>query len=398
MADYNFITETGVIIPDTLSILLQVQNEYKAILGANLDVSPQTIQGAYINAETLQRVGVLANNAQLANQINPNLSGGVFLDAVLGITGGSRQASTFSTINNVVLSGVPNTPVPAGSQAGNSVNGSTWQLETAVNLGPTGSITATFQAVESGEITCDVGQLNQVVSGVLGWETVNNTEVATIGESTQTDEETRNYRKETLAVNAFSYSEAIFTAIRTTSGVNSLSFRENIKSTTETIDGVLMAPKSIYACVDGGVDEDVALALVDKKGGGPDFNGTVTVQITDPFSSQIFDVKFDRPDNVQIFARVTASVDSSLQDPADVIRNSIVEYADGLLSNEPGFVVGGDVSPFELAGAVNQREPSIFVSNCEISLDGLSYTQSTLSIEIFQKAIITQANIQVIFT
>ena len=84
MADYIYIVQSGVILPDTAVVLGQVQAEYKLVFSANLNVAPTTPQGMLINLETLGRVAVLANNAQLANQINPNEAGGVFLDAASG--------------------------------------------------------------------------------------------------------------------------------------------------------------------------------------------------------------------------------------------------------------------------------------------------------------------------
>ena len=82
---YDYVATTGVIVPDTAVIQTQVQDEYLAAFGSDLNISPSTPQGILITTETLARSSVADNNATLANQINPNESGGIFLDALLAL-------------------------------------------------------------------------------------------------------------------------------------------------------------------------------------------------------------------------------------------------------------------------------------------------------------------------
>src|SRR6478752_8892109 len=114
MADFDYVTTTGTIVPDTSTLLADVQDEYGAALGADIVVDPNTPQGAMITAEVIARTAVLSNNALVANQINPNLAGGVFLDAIWQLTGGQRLAATRSVVPGVELSGLPGTIIPAG--------------------------------------------------------------------------------------------------------------------------------------------------------------------------------------------------------------------------------------------------------------------------------------------
>ena len=70
-----------------------------------------------IAAETLARTEVVNNNAALANQINPNNAGGVFLDAILALTGMQRSSATQTLVTNVTLTGVAGTVISAGTLA-----------------------------------------------------------------------------------------------------------------------------------------------------------------------------------------------------------------------------------------------------------------------------------------
>ena len=55
MADYQYLTVQGVIVPDTSDILTGVQTEYTDVFGADLVLSPDTPQGVLITAEALRK-------------------------------------------------------------------------------------------------------------------------------------------------------------------------------------------------------------------------------------------------------------------------------------------------------------------------------------------------------
>lgn len=375
MANYQYIDSTGVIVPDTADTLSAVETEYRAAFGTDLVVTPDTPQGVLINAEALARDAVIRNNADLANQINPNLAGGVFLDAICALTGLQRIAATRSSVT-AALTGVAGTVIPAGSQAQTGA-GDVFFSASDVTLDGSGLGSAVFYSQEYGAIACGVSDLSQIITGIIGWETITNSAAAVLGAAVQTDQSLRALRRNTLALQGISLGEAVTSALYAVEGVKSLAFRENTAATTQTIDGVSMVAHSIWVCVDGGTDADVAAALLENKTVGAAWNGAETVSVVDPYSGQTYDVKFDRPTEVTINVRVTIRSGTSLTDPVSAVKNSIVAYSDGLIGDESGFTVGNDVSPFELAGAVNQQNPSIFVKLVEISDDGGSTWQST---------------------
>ena len=85
---YEYLTESGVIVPDTADTRNEVVSEWRNALGQDLITDDETPQGLLINAETIARQEVARNNANIANQINPDLAEGVFLDAIWALTGG----------------------------------------------------------------------------------------------------------------------------------------------------------------------------------------------------------------------------------------------------------------------------------------------------------------------
>jgi len=396
MADYQYIDTTGVIVPDTATIQSEVEGEYKAVFGQDLVVTPNTPQGVLITAEVAARSNVVRNNAALANQINPNLAGGVFLDAIWALTGGQRLAATRSTIPGVHLVGLPGTVIPAGSQASLS-DGTLFASVSPVTLDGGGNGYVEFQAVEAGPIAANVDTLTQIVTAVLGWDSVTNPTAATVGRAEESDLASRQRRKNTLGLQNVALPIAITSGLYDTDGVRSLSFRENTADTTQTIDGVSMVAHSIFVCVDGGTDAAVAAALLEHKSLGCAWNGSTTVNVTEPASGQVYPVKFSRPTPVPVQARVTVRNGSSLVDVPAAVRQAILDYAAGKIEGEPGFVVGGSVSAFELAGAVNREAPGVYVQLCEISLASSTVWQTgEIAIGITEIATISDATIQVI--
>lgn len=393
MADYEYITDTGVIVPDTGETLQEVQDEFKLAFGNNLDVSPETPQGVLITAEVIARDAVVRNNAALANQINPNLAGGIFLDAICALTGLERDKATKTTVIATVA-GVDGTVIPEGARA-STLNNDVFEATSTVTI-TGGSVNIPFQSVVDGPVPCAAGALNQVVDGIIGWDSITNASDATLGTNEQSDQSLRNLRKLTLAIQGVGLPEAIISALYVVPNVKSLSFRENITSSTATIDGIELVAHSIYVCVDGGTDLDVATALLNNKSLGANWNGSEEIEVVEPFSDQTYIVKFDRPTPVPIAVRAYVKSNTSLVDPVTATKEAIMLYANGEMEGERGLVVGGPVSSFELAGAVNRLYAGIYVQKLETSDDaGSTWSSNEIPIALDQLATLLISDIEV---
>ena len=296
---------------------------------------------------------------------------------------------------SATLTGVATTIVPAGSLAA-TTTGDQFRLITAVTIGAGGNVTGNFESVEFGPIAAATGTLTSVVSNVLGWETITNASAATLGIDEQTDASARRERNETLALQSRSGSEAITSRVRAVTGVGSLTFLENSASAPATIEGISMIANSIWACVEGGSNTDIANALQASKTLGTGYNGAIAVFVTDPFSGQTIAVAFDRPTTVNMQIRVTVTNVTNVASPDALIRNILIQYAQGNLVTGAGFVVGADVSPFELAAAVNQGAPSITVNNMEVREVGGVYQSTNFTININQIAALVSGNIDIV--
>ncbi|MFY2842308.1 baseplate J/gp47 family protein [Achromobacter ruhlandii] len=396
MADYSFIVNRGVIVPDTATTRAQVEAEFRAVFGDDMPTDPATPQGLLITRITEERDAVARNNAELANQINPALSGGVFLDSLMALTGGRRRSSVRSLIVGAVLGGVPGTNVPAGSIA-ETEQGEQFELVNTVVLDAAGSAAGNLRALQDGEIIVPAGGLNTVASSVLGWETITNPAAAIPGQREENDVLLRRRRAQTLALQTTSINEAIVSRLYDIEAVRSCYYLENYEDVDQVVDGIPMRKHSIWACVEGGTDMEVAKAIFETKTVGGGYNGAVVVQVPDPVNGRLYEVKFDRPEEVTLLVRVT--VRSSTLDVQQLIPDLVMNYVNGEIDGDVSFVVGSDVSTFEIASAVNQQEPSIFVKKVELSVVGSgTWSADTMVIAPNQIARTQRSSIQVVIS
>jgi len=401
---YDYQNLTGLIVPDATDIKAKIGAEYQDSFSESFDVtSPNTPQGLLINAETEARISVADNNAKLANQINPNFAGGVFLDAIMGLMGSSRIPEANSLVQ-CTLAGIAGTVIPAGSLA-KDTNGNFWELINSVTLPGSGTISGiVFSSVEAGPIVVAVNALNIVVvpnSTGIAWETVTNIASNTFtGFLVQSDAQARQYRINTLYLQGNSLPNAIIAGLYSTNGVGSLSFVENPTGGILVVSGVTMNAHSIYVCVDGGTDIDIASSLTATKSAGCAYtNGASAINVDYlygvPISGQTIAVLFDRPDVIQIAVQVQVILNQPIQNYADTIQDVILKYINGNISQLIGLGVGQSVSPFEISAAIGIEYPGIYVSDLEIkniSAAG-SFVRTEIDIEKWQIAAIQRSDI-----
>ncbi len=395
---YEYVTSTGIIVPDVSDIQQQVNGEWQSVFGADLVTTADTPQGKMITAEVTSRSRVAQMLAQFANMINPNFAGGIFLDAICAFLGLEREAATFTVVPTVAITGQPNTIFQAGQlQAKGATSSLFFSNVAAVQLDSSGNGTVDFQCLTAGPVECPINDLS-IATQVLGWETINNADAGVMGLLQQSDNSLRTLRKQTLALQGLSTVEAITSAIADVAGVQSFAFLENIANTPQTIDGIAMVANSVWACVNGGTSQDIAAALLKSKTIGANWNGAQEVSIVEPASGQTYNVLFDRPTQVGILVRVTMRQGTSTADLSTAVPQAIVDYANGNIAGDPGFVVGQQVSPFDLSGAIYSELPGAFVSKLEVAYAGSSpvYQTTELAIALNQIATITTNQVQVI--
>jgi hypothetical protein len=400
---YDYIVETGVIVPDTSNVLSDVQSETKTAFGQSVSTDPSTYTGAQITGEVTARTSVVKANAKIANQINPNLAGGLFLDALCALLGITRAKATPTQVSNVTLTGIINTNIPAGTRVSIGQGGPVFTLQTGVVLANNGSGGGigygTFVCTTAGPIACASGALNWPVDSILGWETVTNNQagtppsVTTLGTNQESDAQLRTRRNNTLAKQGISTRQAQISDLydlRDSNGnlvVTSVAFLENIASTTQTINGITMVAHSVWACVDGpATAQQIGMSLLQNKTDGAAWNGAQSVAVVDPASGQTYTVHYDIPTYVFIYGAVTAKQGTYTGNLQADAAQAVADYFVGNVDGFSAVGIGQNVSPFEIAAAIVARCPGCIVMGCSIGTAPGSLNPADVTIAQNQRA------------
>ena len=410
MATYDYIDATGVIVPDTSTLQTDVTGEWQTAFGVDIALTPDTPQGVEVVAEVIARSDVLANNALVANQINPNLASGVFLDALCALMGVTRAQNTYTTVPNVTLTASAQsvaTVIPAGSLA-QTAAGDIFYSNASVTIPPTGgTATVGFTAQQPGPVPCAANTLSMQLTQILGWTAINNTEAADFtGALIQSDDSLRTARNNMIYLYGKSSPEAQLSSMYDVPGVLGAQFLENYTNAAATISGITLAAHSIWMCVDGGSPANIGWSLLSNKTDGAGYNGAQSVTVIDPSSMQPYTVNYDIPTDVPLLATVTVSQGTFVGDATLAVNNAVVAYSLGqvnLISNTgesttlPGFALAAEASPFQISAGVMAKCPGLIVTNVQIGLvSGGGIHPTSIAMAINQKASIQSSAVSVV--
>lgn len=397
---YNYINNGSIITVDTSNLIKDVQNEYISVFGESLNLDPSTPQGRLIEIEANSRKGQLEINAMVANQINLKYATGQGLDALGSLYGRNRRVAT-STVTLCYLSGSADTVIPADSQAKTSA-GDVFYTPNSITLDNTGNATAYFYSLEQGEIPCEVNTLTEIVTEVVGWDSINNPAGATIGNNQESDNNFRT-RIEKSKYSGIGLLGDVESALNSLEDIISYYIYNNGENEAITIeDNVTCNAHSVLVIVQGGDDEEIAEALFKTVSAGCGYTAlsgqeTVVNIVKNIGTMQsTYPITFNKPLPVEFICKVTVGANnytgSNLEND---IKNAINNWANNQVAGVDGLILGTDVYAFEIGSAISSQIPEIIIKNVEIALIGGELSNSPITININQIGVITNDNITV---
>jgi hypothetical protein len=368
----NYIfSDNGVIVPDTSEILETVQNEYRAALGQDLSLEPSTPQGRLIDTEVQARQAAINFNATIANVlINIIMSSGSALDAWGANFDVYRNGATSSRVT-VIVGGVPDTVIPAGSQAATE-SGTIWTAESEIIISDNGTAEGVFLCSQTGAVSLGAGELNTIVSGsttgLNGWETITNPVVAELGSAKESD---ASFKSRIL--NSLFSGSALFgnyaSACYKVENVKDVYAFDNPYDRAIQLDNISVKKHGVYVCVEGGNSEDVAYALYSIKSAGANWTGNTTVSVIDKEYNSKNSVTYQIPESVPIKISVDLTTDTnSDSNLTETVQNTIINYASGLYSDYKKLGIRALIAPFTIGSVLNSQIQGINVNKIEVGL------------------------------
>ena len=396
---YEYITGQGVIVPDTSTVLTEIQDMFKEVFGADLDLTATTTQGRLIEMFQRNRTFCIQICALVSNMLNLNRATGFVLDDLGSLFLLERNPATH-TQTSVTMTGVNGTIVPAGTRL-QTTDGDIFQTTQEYIIGTTVNVIA--ESEDFGAIPCPEGTLTVILDRVNGLETVTNG-VPVLGSDLESDKEFRDRIKESLNVNSIAILSSIKSNLLTVDGVKDSYCYDNYTSSSETVDGITVPAHSLLACVEGGDDLAVAKMLYSKKTIGTGYiadteTNAVKKTVIDETYGTPYDVVFMRPITQAIDVKITVSRQGySGADLSSAVKDAVMKWYNGEVDGVDGIKIGKAVSPFEISAAVSDILPDIFVTLVKVGEHGSTTSATTISFGNVHKATLDRNNITVTVT
>ncbi len=258
-------------------------------------------------------------------------------------------------------------------------------------IGAEGYALAVIQAVETGEMyNTPAGTVSMIVNpaSVRGVESIINESDITGGRGKETDDEYRRRYYESVDYAGGVNADAIRAAIlQDVDGVHNAKVYENDSDDYDLLYD--LPPHSIGAVVYGGQAGDIAEVIYNRKAGGIQTVGNVTVPVLSE-SGQLVNINFSRPDLVKVYVRIY-----NLQADASFSGNSALVQAmmeaigsDGM----GGLNVGSDVIYMDIPGRIMAVRGVIdFDVQIGTSMEELGW--KNIQIGIRQKAVVDEGSV-----
>lgn len=373
-----YIDATGMHIPTYADIRDDLISKMKEIFGNDIyiDEDSQDYQQISIFAKKIFDTNALA--LLTYNNRTVNTAIGVGLDNLCAIAGIVRKAATYSTVQ-LTLTGAPTTVITSG-KVSDADDEHIWNLPDSVVIPESGTITVEATCNDAGDITVASNTITKIITPVFGWYSVVNNFNGSGGTNEETDAELRG--RYALATSAPSETvfESIIASVSAVEGVKRIRAYENDTGTENSLGH---PPHSITLVVEGGDDTDVATEIYFKKTPGCYTNGTTSVDIVS-LSGNTTKISFYRPTYKTVYVKVSLKKLSSYNDEyANDIKKAIVDYINNL---EIAETVYRSVLWSIATGQMKSiQSPSFSVLNVQTSTDGVSYTDTDVSV-LFNEA------------
>lgn len=368
------ITATGIVAPTYAECLSYYQDQFRAIYGADIVISPDSQDGQLIAiyAQSLYDTNQLA--VAIYNSFSPATAQGAGLSTVIKINGLTRLVASRSS-TPVTLVGQIGTIITNGLIGDNLNLGTKWTLPATVTIGGGGTVTVTATCTEDGATEAAAHSLTEILTPTRGWQTVDNPSAAAPGAPVESDATLRLRQSSSTSLPAESVLDSIYGSVANVPGVTRLEIYENDGDTADA-DGI--PAHSISAVIEGGDADVIAETIALKKTPGTGTYGTTEIVVIDPRGM---------PNTISFYVLAVIQLDVVIaitalggytSSTATLIKAAVAEYVSTLSVGEDSYY-GRLWAPADLSGA------------SAVTASGLSQSQLAVLSNTYKVTAVTQA-------
>jgi len=299
-------TATGLVIPSSADVLAGAVTDINAAFGNKLTFVEGSAEQQLADTQAFV---VTQKNAALANtlaQIDPRTASGVWQDSQNKLYDLSRHPATATTVL-VRCSGKTGVTIPLGATIADAAMNLYQAITTGV-IPAGGFIDLTFSCTVTGPIQVAPGTV-KIYTGISGWDSATNLVAGVPGRYVENRGDFERRRIASVARNGQGQVSSVVGEVGDIPGVIDVYGTDNKTGDPVVIDGVTLLPHSVYICVSGGTDQDIAQALYVNTSDGCQYTGNTSVSVTvaenyvPPYP--VYTSKFQRPEDLQFYFSTT---------------------------------------------------------------------------------------------
>lgn len=280
------LTDQGLDVPRAADLLDQIRAELDTRLGVDVDYDRDLLLDS-LTAIMATLLGDLGEALQAVYDArDPGNATGDQLSSLALAIGVVREAATPSVVT-LELGDVEGTAILTGRTVRLLPGGELFDIDEDVVIPASLSVSARAVARVAGptQVPADpTGGQWEIVTPVVGWNTVANAVAGSTGEARETDDELRLRRQQSLQIGGSTSAAAMQAAILQITAVAAAIVLENDDALPIVVDGVAIDPHSVAVVVHPptlGVDDQqlVARAIYDNLAAGIGTNGSVVAVV-----------------------------------------------------------------------------------------------------------------------
>lgn len=315
----------GISAPPYSDIYQSLQATFQGIYGTDAYIDPDSQDGQLL--AIFAKAQSDSNDASIAAflSFSPATALGAALSNQVKINGIARNVPSNSQVILRVVGQVGSTII--NGVATDSLQ-QRWALPASVTIPPAGYIDVTATATDVGALQAAINTITIIATPQLGWQTVTNPSAASAGAPVESDANLRRRQTVSTALPSQTVLDGILGAVFAVTGVTQVRIYEN---DTDTVDTNGQPAHSIAVMVIGGDATAIANAILLKKTPGGYTYGSTVIQVTDPKSGILYNIRFTVPTPVPLSIAITIkALTGYTTSVGNQIKQSLADWINGL--------------------------------------------------------------------
>ncbi|MGB2872235.1 baseplate J/gp47 family protein [Psychrobacillus psychrotolerans] len=375
-------------------LLNDMSAKAKEKFGENANVTERSVLGVLLRIMAWFLSLVWQDNENVYYSAYRKTAEGAQLDMLLPYAGITRNLEQYA-FGALEITGTPNHLVSAGFLVSKTNSDIFFETTEDIILSASGKGIGEIRAVELGSIgNVGANTIVEIVNPDADVISVTNISKTSGGREKETDLEARERASVTVEGMGSATTNAIRTNLLKLPSVRAATVIENFGDVPDEYGTPMRA---VQAFVLGGTDEDIARAVFEKKAGGIQPYGTTYVSVMDD-SKNPQQIGFTRAVEVPIYLKVILNTNASFPtEGIEQVKSVLIRYIGGTdidSSVYAGLNMGEDVIESRLIARTYQV-PGIEDVTIQLSIDGISYSESNLAIGLQEVAQLDASNIEV---